>query len=83
MVVVDHPEGERLTTVMVGGQPYEVGEDGSVDLPSMVEVRTVARRHGVHPGVVSREHCGEVNASGRREGEVCGNTLPCQYHSGE
>lgn len=78
MVVIEYPRDD-VTTVFVGRTPYEI-EDGRVELPSMAEVRTIARRHGLHPAELSTEHCDEVVASGPRAGEVCGREKKCQFH---
>lgn len=77
-MLVDYPgDGD---TVTVGRTTYDV-EDGTVDLDSEAHLRTVARRHGIHPAEISHAHCDERLSSGAREGELCGRTLPCQHHS--
>lgn len=71
----------RGESVRVGHSEYEVGEDGIVELPDWSAVKTVARRHGLHPAVISLEHCDTVLTSGERKSHPCGRTLPCQFHS--
>lgn len=78
MVVVEYPGTDE--EVKVGGDTYPV-EDGTVDLPDWVAVKTVARRYGVHPAVISREHCDVVLTSGERAGSPCGRNKPCAFHS--
>lgn len=72
----------RGDSVRVGRETYEV-DDGIVALPSWNHVRTIARRHGLHPAVISLEHCDTVLSSGERAGEPCGRNKPCRFHGDE
>lgn len=77
MVVCEYPG--RGDTVEVGREEYSI-DDGTVELPDWNHVRTLARRHGVHPAVLSHDHCDEPLVSGSREGQPCGRTKVCQFH---
>lgn len=72
----------RGDSVRVGHSEYEV-QDGVVDLPDWSAVKTIARRHGLHPAVISLDHCDEILTSGKREGEPCGRNKPCRFHGDE
>lgn len=79
-MLVDYPgDGD---TVAVGGETHPV-EDGVVELDNRAELRTIARRHGLHPAEISHDLCGETIGSGHREGVPCGRMKPCPHHSGD
>lgn len=77
----DYPTDDPPETVEIGGEEYEVSKEGVVDLPGMRELRTLARRHGLNPIILSHDHCSTIIKSGPREGAFCGRLKECPHHS--
>jgi len=84
MPTVDHPRaldsvpGHLPDSVSVGGDSYPVSDDGTVDLPTEADVRTLAAAYDLDTEALqSAGTCDEIKS----DGDVCGRGLPCPYHS--